>query len=410
MDTKTELYYQRANWQLQSLLDCSIHGVIVLKKGVIQYANRASAKILATKVPLLKGQDFILLMNHSFKADPEVDFSHIRMTDDKIDESKNRFSILLTDQGQEKKWIQLWAIDLAFDEETSVSINMIDVTKMVKTELQMIQTEKIATIGQLAGGVAHEINNPLSYIRSNMETMKEYVYFFEQYFGETQKYFNEIINTKNNMDNKVEQHNEDMAFFLKDSKDLLAESLKGIDKAAQIIKDIQSFAGETNNEYQFQEIDIHALLASIENVIWNQVKYTAILKKEMDAQKTHVAGDPQQLGQVFINLILNSVQAILDRKKDETDLRGEIVLRTFNDQSNESQSVIMEILDNGSGISKENLIKIFDPFFTTKKIGTATGMGLSLSYDIVRRHFGKMSVQSEYGQGTTFRIILPVLV
>jgi PAS domain S-box-containing protein len=258
---------------------------------------------------------------------------------------------------------------------------------------RIIQNEKMATIGQLAAGVAHEINNPMSFITSNLETFGKYLDRISRYVTVVNEAVSscaaavkkDIQKTRNEL--KID-------YILEDLEDLIVESLDGADRVKKTVLDLKSFPRLDGPEIILS--DIHEALDSTLNIVWNELKYKAEVIKEYGSLPITKCY-PQQLNQVFMNLLVNAAQAIDDR--------GEIRVRTW-----EADEVIhVEISDTGSGIPEENLSRIFEPFYTTKDPGKGTGLGLSIACDIVKLHQGEMLVRSEVGKGTAFTVKIPVV-
>lgn len=255
---------------------------------------------------------------------------------------------------------------------------------------QMLQREKMASIGQLAAGVAHEINNPVGFITSNLGTLSKYIDRFTEYIDALKKAI------KDEYEEELKELNKKLKidFVADDAKDLIIESLDGTDRVGKIVTGLKSFS--RIDEAEHKQADINECLESTINIIWNELKYKAKINKEygeLPLTKCY----PQQLNQVFMNLLINASHAI--------EKQGEIGIKTWH----QDNSIHVSISDTGSGISPENLPKLFEPFFTTKKVGKGTGLGLSISYDIVKKHEGDITVDSEIGRGTTFTIQLPVV-
>lgn len=238
-------------------------------------------------------------------------------------------------------------------------------SQLVKeAEAQLIQMEKMASIGVLAAGIAHEINNPLSFLISNLETLKDYT--------------KDIAQSKDN------------AAAVADFQAIACESLEGAVRIKKIVQDLRTFSRKS--ESQMQSVDINQVIESTLSIVWNEIKYKIDVVKDYRAT-ANIDVNLTELSQVFLNILINASQAIKDK--------GTITLSTWEDEVN----VFAKISDTGSGIPKAILPKIFDPFFTTNKQGT--GLGLSVSYNIVKRHNGDISVESKQGQGTSFMITLP---
>lgn len=266
--------------------------------------------------------------------------------------------------------------------------------QLKEAQSQLMQSEKMASIGQLAAGVAHEINNPIGYVYSNIGTLEKYVQetfklleMYERAEGaitdaEIQR---SILSAKKKMD---------ITFIKEDLSSLLNESKEGITRVKQIVQDLKDFSHvEASDEWH--ACDLHKGLDSTLKIVSNEVKSKAEVVKEYGTIP-EVECLSSQLNQVFMNLIVNAAHAIKEH--------GMITIRT----GMHGNEVFVEIADTGNGIKPEHLEKIFEPFFTTKPIGKGTGLGLSLSYGIVQKHHGRIEVQSEVGKGTTFRVLLPI--
>jgi len=306
---------------------------------------------------------------------------------------------------------------------------------------RLTQSEKLAALGQLSAGVAHEINNPIGYVASNISTMKKY---FDQLQRILTMYKTKetVIQEKapsleiefNDINEIKKSVNYD--FILEDSHFLLDETQEGLSRVKTIIQDLKNFSRADANS-KWEKCDLHKAIRSTLNIVNNEVKYRADVALEF-SDIPLIECIPSQINQVILNLIVNAAQAT----KGET--RGLITIKTYSQsapidsnlpslhaladsgyqggainpekiENNGSETsgtqksfVCIEVKDQGEGISPENLNKIFDPFFTTKKIGVGTGLGLSVSHGIIKKHRGEITVQSELGVGTTFKIVLPV--
>jgi len=259
---------------------------------------------------------------------------------------------------------------------------------------QLLQSEKMASIGQLAAGVAHEINNPIGFVYSNLGTLEKYVQdiftmlaLYEQAEGE--------INNRELLEAlKAARKNLDISYLKTDLPALMQESKEGIVRVKVIVQNLKDFSHVgASDEWGF--FDLHRGLDSTLNIVNNEIKYKADVVKEY-GDIPEIECISSQLNQVFLNLLVNAAYAISER--------GVITIRT----GRAGDEVWVDISDTGSGIPAAQIQKIFEPFFTTKPVGKGTGLGLSLSYGIVQKHHGRMEVDSEVGKGTTFRIWLPL--
>jgi two-component system NtrC family sensor kinase len=258
-----------------------------------------------------------------------------------------------------------------------------------EAQSHLLQSEKLASIGQLAAGVAHEINNPIGYVYSNLGSLEQYL---QELFEVLEAYESSVTDPPAPVREVTQRI--DVGFLKEDIPALMGESREGITRVKKIVQDLKDFSHvDASDEWQFS--DLHKGLDSTLNIVNNEIKYKAEVKKEYGALPEVECLAPQ-LNQVFMNLLVNAAHAI--------DERGTISIRsgTLEDQ------VWVEIADSGKGIAAENLKRIFDPFFTTKAIGKGTGLGLSLSYGIIQKHHGRIEVESEVGKGTTFRVWLPM--
>jgi signal transduction histidine kinase len=268
--------------------------------------------------------------------------------------------------------------------------------KMVQS--QVLQQEKMASIGQLAAGVAHEINNPMGFILSNLNTLKRYLERVSEYMT-VQTAAVQRCSVKCGNSNILAEIAETrkalkIDYITGDLDNLIKESLEGADRVKKIVQDLKNFSRV--DESEFKTADINAGLESTINIVWNELKYKTTLVKEYGDIPLTVC-NPGQLNQVFMNMLVNAAHAI--------EKQGEIRIRTWFERG----LINIAISDSGTGISQENQRRIFEPFFTTKEVGKGTGLGLSIAYDIVKKHNGMIKVNSEVGKGTTFTISIPVV-
>lgn len=266
-----------------------------------------------------------------------------------------------------------------------------DDLKMVQA--QLLQQDKMASVGQLAAGVAHEINNPISFIISNLGTLAGYVEKLSAYLDVDAKV---LSGSDPAISELVAQERQKYKIdrICKDMPDLIAESSEGAQRVRRIVQDLKNFSRGDGGEFAFA--DIHAGLESTLSIASSELKYKTTILRDY-GQLSPAWCNIGQLNQVFLNILVNAAHAIADH--------GEIRLTTRE----EDNSIRISISDTGGGIAPEHLKRIFDPFFTTKEVGKGTGLGLAIAYDIVvNKHGGRIDVQSEVGVGTTFTIILPL--
>jgi len=264
--------------------------------------------------------------------------------------------------------------------------------KLRMTQDMMVQQEKLASIGQLAAGIAHEINNPLGFLKSNFETTRQIVQEFHEYMDSSRLAGAATFSTK-----------WPAAYFQQafaDLADIFTESEAGFKRIIRIVRDLKSFA-RTEQGNAVADINLNQEIESAIVIAWNEIKYVAVVHNT-PGDIPEIKGREGELSQVVLNMLINATQAISSQKRPQ---KGNIEILTL--VSNESIRLI--IRDDGPGVPREIQSRIFDPFFTTKEPGEGTGLGLSISYDIVvNRYGGHLEVKSSPGEGTEFSIELPI--
>ncbi len=269
--------------------------------------------------------------------------------------------------------------------------------KLEEMQNQLIQSEKMASVGQLAAGVAHEINNPIGFVNSNLHSLEKYI---DQLFSLLAKYEASSSSLMGNAEvlaalNQVRE-GIDLDFLREDIPTLLKESRDGIGRVKKIVQSLKDFAHvDPSDDWKWS--DLGKELDNTISIAWNELKYKCELVRDY-GEIPLVECLPSQISQVFLNMLVNASHAIKEK--------GTITVRTRQS----GDSVEIDIADTGRGIDPAHMSKIFDPFFTTKPVGQGTGLGLSISYGIIHKHHGEITVVSERGKGTTFTIRLPVSV
>ena len=267
------------------------------------------------------------------------------------------------------------------------------------TQAQLVQSEKMASLGQLSAGVAHEINNPIGFVASNVSTLTDYTGVFAELltlYGDMTSALPDAADDRvKELQGRITQirEDEDIDFVLEDVRDLLTESSDGLVRVKEIVQDLKSFA--RLDEAEVKTVDLNAALESALKVAANELKYHCKVVRDF-GEIPHVNCHAGQINQVFLNLLVNAAQAIQEA--------GTVTVQTrlVGDE------VVVRIMDDGVGIEPEHLQNIFTPFFTTKPVGKGTGLGLSVSYNTIEQHGGHIDVESEVGYGTTFAVQLPI--
>ncbi len=279
-----------------------------------------------------------------------------------------------------------------------------DITYSKMAHFQLFQSEKMASIGQLAAGVAHEINNPTAFVSSNLKTLSEYmddiIMLIKGYRLLTED-LGKTANTESLREVSAEhlklvadlEAKAEIDFIVEDIVNLIAESREGTGRIGRIVQNLKNFAHPGDEKLKM--VNINDNIESTLNIVWNELKYKAIVCKEY-GNIPDILGYPQQLNQVFMNILVNAAQSI----KENGEIR--ISTRVVDGYAE------IKFTDTGVGIPKENLPKIFDPFFTTKDVGKGTGLGLHVSYDIVNKHNGTIEIDSMVNAGTTVTVKIPL--
>ncbi|MBF0619712.1 MAG: PAS domain S-box protein [Candidatus Omnitrophica bacterium] len=272
------------------------------------------------------------------------------------------------------------------------------VADLQMAQQQLIQSSKMATIGQLAAGVAHEINNPTGYVINNLAQLAGDVHILRQTFGAYQKLEEADIQgdiaARNAALIDVEELREryDFGSVMSDVMDMVEESREGAGRIKEIVSALRTFAH--TDEGKKETVDFQAVMESAVGIVWNEIKFKAEISREY-TDGIRVTCNPQQMNQVFVNLLVNALDAIAQN--------GRITLRTWREEN----MACAEVADEGAGMAQDVQARVFEPFFTTKPVGKGTGLGLSLSYNIVQQHGGRISVASVPGKGTSVIVRIP---
>jgi len=261
------------------------------------------------------------------------------------------------------------------------------------TQAQVLHNEKMASIGQLAAGVAHEINNPIGFVSSNLGTLGKYLERLTGFMTSQARIVEDAASPEAQQELATLRQSLKIDRIIPDIGKLISESLDGANRVHKIVQDLNTFSRVDQGNSKVT--DLVACLESAITIVWNELKYKATLKRNY-GNIPPINCYPQQLNQVFMNLLVNAGHSI--------ESQGLITITTWSD--NETANV--SIGDTGCGIAPEHLNRIFEPFFTTKEVGKGTGLGLSISYDIIQKHHGEITVESTVGAGTTFTVKLPL--
>jgi signal transduction histidine kinase len=256
-----------------------------------------------------------------------------------------------------------------------------------EAQATLVQNEKLASLGRLAAGVAHEINNPVAYVANNLTVLRRDM---QAALAALDAYRQGKAAEAARLEEAA-----DIAYFQENFARICEKSLAGLRRVRDIVENLRHFA--RLDEAEFTDADLNAALESTIEILRHEVNKKGLRLETHLEPLPFVPCHPGKVNQVFLNLLLNAVQAC--------DRGGTVTART---QAEPGKGVVVEIQDNGSGIKREHLPHLFEPFFTTKPVGEGTGLGLSVSFGIVRDHGGAIEVESEVGRGSTFRVRLPL--
>jgi len=271
-----------------------------------------------------------------------------------------------------------------------------DITESERLKQMLMQSEKMAMLGTLVSGVAHEINNPLGYLDSNLHVLMSYFKTLQEYRQMADSLVEIASKNEATMEHSKQYNtfvkDKKIDFLLTDFECALKESIEGVNTIKRIVLELKDFARQEKKEMKL--CNINKGFDQILQVIWNELKYRITVVKEY-GELPNIVCDINRLKQAFMNIIMNAVQAIKER--------GTITIKTFV----ENENTVIQISDTGIGIPQDKIPKIFEAFYTTKEPGKGTGLGLSIVQQIIQEHYGTISVDSELGRRTTFTIRIP---
>jgi PAS domain S-box-containing protein len=268
-----------------------------------------------------------------------------------------------------------------------------DIQKRKDLERQLLQSQKMESVGQLTAGLAHELNTPIQYVRDNTVFIRDQFRALAPLLAHlkaTPALPTELASTLSGVD---------LPFLADEIPLALDQTLEGAESVAKIVKSMKVFSHPGNESRT--DVNLNEALETVVTISKNEWKYCATMDLELDASLPEIHCMPQEINQALLNIVVNAAHAIQEKGKE----RGNISIKT----GTQDGRVLISISDSGTGIKEENKSKIFDPFFTTKEVGKGTGQGLTFVYDvIVNKHKGKIDIDTEIGVGTTFKISLPL--
>ena len=274
-------------------------------------------------------------------------------------------------------------------------------TQLKESQLALVQSEKMASLGQMVAGVAHEINTPLGYVQNNVAIGKELFLQIQSMVAEYESLVDSLMNNQASEDQLAAQvqlvaemrSDLNVQEVLGEMHGLMSDSLYGIDQISELVLNLKNFS--RMDAAASDTINVNDCIESALNIGRNVLKNKVEVVKEL-GDLPHISCAPSQLNQVFLNLLTNAAHAI--------ETQGKVVIRSWHTED----AIHISVADTGKGIAQENLTRIFDPFFTTKPVGEGTGLGLAITHQIIQQHGGDIWVESTVGEGTCFHINIPV--
>ena len=416
--------YREIEFMFKTLTNAAKSSIIsVNEKGVIEYCNPATLNLFKYEYGELIGIKFIKLLSadkrifdddekgHSVIAPNFTGIKNIEMTVmtkigrevpielsiSPYNVSNIKHHVIIIQDISERKLVEEQRISYQnnLEKKNREVFDALEKTKRMQN--QLVQSEKLASLGALISGIGHEINNPLAFVSSNLNRFGEY---FSDLFSLIEKWktFEEELKEADQFADELKEIDTfedqiDFQFIKSDYEELMKHNLEGIDRIKKIVLQLRGFSHMSDDNAI--DSNINRAIEETLTLIWNELKYKATVVKNF-GDIPLVACHISEIKQIFMNLLVNASHAI--------EKKGEIIIETLKDEDN----VIIKISDNGKGMSAGIRRKIFDPFFTTKPIGKGTGLGLWICMSIIQKHRGNIDVESQEGKGSTFKITLPI--
>lgn len=385
--------------QLNTILETAASAIITIdKSGAILSFNRAAEQIFGYRLVEIIGTNVSRLMPMDIAAHHD---GYLRRY---IDTQQETFIGKRNEVNAQRKNGEIFPVllrinPMKIDDDLFFSGVIDDISETKSLQAQLIQAQKLEAIGQLASGVAHEINTPMQYIGDNLSALTSN---FNDLIA-FQSHLHEIADEtfKSKLKALIDDH--DLQFIMEDSPKALKEALEGVARVSEIVEAMNTFSHVETNQAK-QTVNLHETLTSALTISRNSYKYIAEIETEFDANINVIDCYPGELNQVILNLIINAAHAI------EAKASGAGLIRIGTRKLNSNEVEII-IADNGIGIPADIQEKVFNLFFTTKPVGKGTGQGLSLAHNIVvEKHQGKLFFESQLNEGTNFHIHLPIQV
>jgi PAS domain S-box-containing protein len=397
---RAEEALQHSERRYRQFTEASQDAIVVANQhGVITLFNAAAQRTFGYTEEEVLGKPVTILMPTEFQESHREGFARYLAT-----REAHVVGRTVELRGQRKNGeifhldLSLTALDLP--EGISFLAAIRDTTERHRMQARVIQTEHMASLGEMSAGIAHEINNPLAFVANNLAVLERDIKGLRALLAEYDRANEAIRQTRPELAQKIERIAEeiDLDYLNQNVERILDSTRQGVKRVADIVQNLRKFSRV--DQLSMDRVDIHEAITSSLEMIQGRLERRNIVVEKNFAQLPAIACSPAQLNQVFLNLLVNAMQAIEATRKPA----GRIEITTWPADG----QVVVEIADDGCGIPPEAVPKIFNPFFTTKKIGEGTGLGLSITHGIVTDHHGEIEVESTVGQGTRFRVILPI--
>ncbi len=400
---------RRSEARLRTIIDSTPLGICITNEdGIFEYVNDAYCRIYGYAPAELIGEHFTkIVAPDKTQFWRELHDKYMRMSGEEI----RGYSDIRTEwivRHKDGKPITILADAARITSEdgkhkkVTFVMNISEMAKLREnlrqSEMQLMQAEKMSSLGQMVAGVAHEVNTPLGYVKSNLQLLLDAQKELQSILALYQKLKEQILHGSSTavakLLNDIEEQSETATLHAEVEK-MCLNSLDGIERIQDLVASLKNFS--RLDEAAFKQIDLNENIESTLKIAAHLIREKGIKVEKDFGTLPEIPAYPAQLNQVFLNLLTNAVQAI-------THDKGKIKISTRK----EGEQVVVKVSDNGTGIQPEHLNKIFEPFFTTKEVGKGTGLGLSIVYKIIEKHGGKISVDSTVGKGSTFTVILPI--
>ncbi|MBD3178401.1 MAG: PAS domain S-box protein [Candidatus Latescibacteria bacterium] len=395
---------ERSERKARELIENVNQGIVIVQDGLIKYANPHFIKVTRMDIEELTDSEFISLFDEQAAEKIIMSFREVLRQGEK---TRKIYHLTMKRADGEQMNVEIGFSIINYQDDLAFLIYLHDTTERDELQDKLAKAQKLESIGQLAAGIAHEINTPTQFVSDNVRFFED---AFQDIAGLLQSYQSllEKLEQEGNcckeVDNIRKQCEEvDIEYLLEDVPAALEQSLDGLRKVAKIVKSMKDFAHSSGGSNT--QVDLNKVIATTTTLARNEYKYVSDLELDLTDEIPLVFCDPDKLNQVILNMLVNAAHAIEDVVGDKPGEKGKITISSGHDD----KYVIVNISDTGTGIPEEIRSRIFDPFFTTKEVGKGSGQGLAISHKIIVEEYGgEIGIDSEEGSGSTFTIKLPV--